>query len=45
LRNHGVGLEELSPVVPLALRRVLAPLARQIEQGKLVVPTTLGRSK
>jgi basic membrane protein A and related proteins len=40
LRNHGVGLGKFSPVVPLALRRELAPLALQIEQGKIVVPTT-----
>jgi basic membrane protein A len=42
LRNHGVGLGKFSPVVPLSLRRELVPLARQIEQGKIVVPTTPG---
>jgi len=45
LRNHGVGLGKFSPEVPIALRRELAPLVRQIEQGKIVVPTTPGRSK
>jgi basic membrane protein A len=39
LRNHGVGLGKFSPEVPLALRRELIQLARQIEQGKIVVPT------
>jgi basic membrane protein A and related proteins len=41
LRNHGVGLGKFSPHVPRALRRELIPLAAQIEQGKIVVPTTV----
>jgi basic membrane protein A len=41
LRNHGVGLGKFSPSVPRALRRELIPLAAQIEQGKIVVPTTV----
>jgi basic membrane protein A len=45
LHNHGVGLGKFSPDVPLALRRELIPLARQIEQGKIVVPRTLSRSR
>lgn len=40
LRNQGVRLGKFSPEVPLALRRQLHPLARQIERGKIVVPTT-----
>lgn len=45
LRNRGVGLGPFSPEVPRALRRELIPLARQIRQGKIVVPTTLSRSR
>jgi len=41
LRNHGVKLGRFSPTVPLALRRELIPLARQIKQGKIAVPSTL----
>jgi basic membrane protein A len=41
LRNHGVYLGKFSPHVPLKLRRELTPLERQIEDGKIVVPTTL----
>jgi basic membrane protein A len=44
LRNHGVGLGKFSPKVPLSLRRQLIPLAREIEQGKIVVPATLSGS-
>lgn len=44
LRNRGVGLGSFSPKVPRALRRELIPLAAQIRQGKIVVPTTLSRS-
>jgi basic membrane protein A len=44
LRNHGVGLGKFSPLVPRALRRELAPLAKLIEQGKIAVPTTLSPS-
>jgi basic membrane protein A and related proteins len=40
LRNRGVGLGKFSPHVPLALRRRLKPLAAQIEQGKIVAPTS-----
>jgi basic membrane protein A len=41
LRNHGVYLGRFSPVVPLSVRRELIPLARQIERGKIVAPSTL----
>jgi basic membrane protein A len=41
LRNDGVKLGRFSPLVPLWLRRQLIPLARQIKQGKIVVPATL----
>jgi basic membrane protein A len=44
LRNHGVYLGKFGPVVRPALRRELIPLAAQIEQGKIVVPTTLSPS-
>jgi basic membrane protein A len=44
LRSHGVGLGKFSPEVPLALRRELIPLAAEIEQGKIVVPTKVSRS-
>ncbi len=39
LRNNGVKLGRFSPVVPLSLRRELAPLARQIKRGKITVPS------
>jgi basic membrane protein A len=45
LRNHGVGLGKFSPQVPRALRRELIPLAAEIEQGKIVVPATVSRSR
>lgn len=45
LRNRGVSLGTFSPEVPRALRRELIPLASEIEQGKIVVPTTLSRSQ
>ena len=45
LRNRGVSLGTFSPEVPRALRRELVPLASEIEQGKIVVPTTLSRSQ
>jgi basic membrane protein A and related proteins len=41
LRHHFVGLGRFSSKVPLSLRRQLKPLAAQIEQGKIVVPTTV----
>lgn len=41
LRNHGVGLGKFSSRVPRGLRRRLAALAAQIEQGKIVVPAKL----
>jgi basic membrane lipoprotein Med (substrate-binding protein (PBP1-ABC) superfamily) len=41
LRNHGVGLGKFSPAVPMSLRRQLIPLAKQIAQGKIVVPAAL----
>jgi basic membrane protein A and related proteins len=41
LRNHGVLLGKFSPKVSRALRRQLIPLARQIEQGKIIVPARL----
>jgi basic membrane protein A and related proteins len=41
VHNHGVGLGKFSPVLPISLRRDLIPLARRIEKGKIVVPTTL----
>jgi basic membrane protein A and related proteins len=44
LRNDGVKLGRFSPVVPLSLRRELIPLARQIERGKIVVPSATSRS-
>ena len=44
LRNHGVKLGKFSPYVPERLRRELVPLNAQIEQGKIVVPTTLSHS-
>jgi len=43
LRNRGVYLGRFSPSVPLSLRRELIPLARQIKNGKIVVPSTLSR--
>ena len=45
LRNRGVGLGKFSPYVPRSLRRLLAPLRAQIEQGKIVVPATLNSSR
>jgi hypothetical protein len=36
-----VGLGKFSSRVPRGLRRQLAPLAAQIEQGKIVVPAKL----
>ena len=44
LRNHGVKLGRFSPHVPLSLRHELIPLKRQIEQGKIFVPTTISLS-
>jgi basic membrane protein A and related proteins len=44
LRNEGVKLGSFSPVVPRSLRRELIPLARQIEQRKITVPTTISSS-
>lgn len=41
LRHHFVGLGKFSPEVPRSLRRQLKPLAAQIEQGKIAVPTAL----
>ena len=41
LRNNGVKLGKFSPAVPLALRRQLIPLESKIEQGTIVVPSTL----
>ena len=43
LRNGGVRLGKLSPLVPRAIRRELIPLTAQIEQSKIVVPATLSR--
>ncbi|HJQ49433.1 MAG TPA: BMP family ABC transporter substrate-binding protein [Gaiellaceae bacterium] len=43
LRDRGVGLGAFSPQVPRTLRRELIPLAAQIRQEKIVVPTTLSR--
>jgi len=43
LRNDGVRLGRFSPVVSPSLRRKLASLARQIKQGKIVVPSTVSR--
>jgi basic membrane protein A len=40
LRNHGVGLGKFSPVVSRSLRQKVNSLRAQIEQGKIVVPTT-----
>lgn len=40
LRNGGVGLGKFSPVVSRALRQKVKSLQAQIEQGKIVVPTT-----
>ena len=41
LRHHFVGLGKFSPQVPRSLRRESKHLAAQIEQGKIVVPTTV----
>ena len=41
LHNGGVGLGRFSPAVPQSLRRRLKALGRRIEQGKIVVPSTL----
>lgn len=43
LRNNGVGLGTFSPDVSEALRRKVKSLKAQIEQGKIVVPTTPSR--
>jgi basic membrane protein A len=43
LGNGGVGLGKFSPSVPPALRRKVKSLKAQIEQGKIVVPTTPSR--
>ena len=43
LQNHGVYLGKFSRKVPVSLQRRLIPLARQIEDGKIVVPSTLSR--
>jgi basic membrane protein A len=45
LRNNGVELGRFSPVVGVSLRRELIPLARQIEQGKIIVPSTVSPSR
>lgn len=45
LRNHGVGLGRFSPWVRPSLRRQLRSLRAQIEQGKIVVPTTVNSSR
>jgi basic membrane protein A len=45
LRKHGVGLGKFSPVVPAALRRELVPLVSRIEDGEIVVPTTVSGSR
>jgi len=45
LRDHGVALGRFSPVVPRSVRRALNPLARQIEQGKIVVPAMLSSAR
>ena len=44
LRNNGVRLGRLSPHVSRSLRKRLKVLARQIEQGKIVVPSTVSSS-
>ena len=44
LRNNGVKLARFSPAVPLSFRRELIPLARQIELGKITVPSTVSPS-
>jgi len=41
LSNHGVYLGRFSPKVPPSIQRQLIPLARQIRQGKIQVPTKL----
>jgi basic membrane protein A len=41
LSNHGVYLGRFSPRVPLSFLRQLIPLTRQIEHGKIDVPSTL----
>ena len=41
LRNHGVYLGQFSPKVSRSIRRQLIPLRRQIESGKIHVPSTL----
>jgi basic membrane protein A len=44
LANHGVYLGQFSRKVPLSLQRQLIPLARQIRQGRIHVPSTLNQS-
>ena len=44
LKNHGVKLGRFSPLVSESLRRELIPLARQIREGKLQVPSTVSQS-
>src|SRR5262252_8049958 len=41
LNNHGVYLGQFSPKVRPSIQRQLIPLARQIEQGKIHVPSML----
>lgn len=45
LKNHGVKLGSFSPRVAPSLRRRLKLLARQIERGTIVVPSTLSGSR
>jgi basic membrane protein A len=40
MRHHFVGLGKFSPKVSLSVRRQLEPLAAQIAEGRIVVPTT-----
>lgn len=40
MRHHFVGLGKFSPKVPRSVRRQLEPLAAQIADGRIVVPTT-----
>ena len=41
LQNHGVGLGRVSPRVPARFRRELAKLQREIDGGRIAVPSTL----
>lgn len=45
MRDNFVGLGKFSSKVPPYLRRQLTHLARQIEQGKIVVPATLSSGR